>query len=145
MSHAPQSKAALRKARYRARLRAGGAVLQVPVADLNGLLLAAQDKDIIYVTEADSLKPEFQVALYLAIALAVKTVVRVKPEDCRIVRIPNTLELGEIEVSEPMVPEVRARPERFQIVSPPAAFVFDSAGVLAPLKRTDHSYAAVGG
>jgi hypothetical protein len=80
-----------------------------------------------------------------AIALAVKTVVRVKPEDCRIVRIPNTLELGEIEVSEPMVPEVRARPERFQIVSPPAAFVFDSAGVLAPLKRTDHSYAAVGG
>jgi holliday junction DNA helicase RuvB len=37
------------------------------VADLNGLLLGAQDKDIIYVNEADSLKPEFQVALYLAI------------------------------------------------------------------------------
>lgn len=37
------------------------------VADLNGLLLAAQDKDIIYINEADSLKPEFQVALYLAI------------------------------------------------------------------------------
>jgi Holliday junction DNA helicase RuvB len=37
------------------------------VSDLNGLLLAAQDKDIIYINEADSLKPEFQVALYLAI------------------------------------------------------------------------------
>ena len=31
-------------------------------SDLNGLLLAAQDKDIIYINEADSLKPEFQVA-----------------------------------------------------------------------------------
>ncbi len=37
------------------------------VSDLNGLLLAAQDKDIIYINEGDSLKPEFQVALYLAI------------------------------------------------------------------------------
>ena len=37
------------------------------VSDLNGLLLGAQDKDIIYINEADSLKPEFQVALYLAI------------------------------------------------------------------------------
>jgi Holliday junction DNA helicase RuvB len=36
-------------------------------SDLNGLLLGAQDKDIIYVTEADSLKSEFQVQLYLAI------------------------------------------------------------------------------
>jgi hypothetical protein len=38
-----------------------------------------------------------------AVSLAVKTVVRVKPQDCRIVRIRNTLELGEIEVSEPML------------------------------------------
>ncbi len=37
------------------------------VSDLNGLLLGAQDKDIIYINEADSLKAEFQVALYLAI------------------------------------------------------------------------------
>ncbi len=36
-------------------------------SDLNGLLLGAQDKDIIYVTEADSLKSEFQVQLYLAL------------------------------------------------------------------------------
>lgn len=70
-----------------------------------------------------------------AIAVAVKTVVRVKPHDCRIVRIRNTLELGQIEVSEPMLAEVRARPRRFQIASAPAPLVFDSDGRLAPLGR----------
>ena len=37
------------------------------ISDLNGLLLGAQDKDIIYINEADSLRQEFQVALYLAL------------------------------------------------------------------------------
>lgn len=37
------------------------------VSDLNGLLLGANDKDIVYFNEADSLKPDFQVALYMAI------------------------------------------------------------------------------
>jgi len=37
------------------------------VSDLNGLLLNANDKDIVYFNEADSLKPDFQVALYMAI------------------------------------------------------------------------------
>ena len=37
------------------------------ISDLNGLLLGAKDKDIIYIDEADSLKSDFQVALYLAI------------------------------------------------------------------------------
>lgn len=41
-----------------------------------------------------------------AIRLAVKTVLRVKPLDCRIVRIKNTLTLGEIEVSESLLSEV---------------------------------------
>lgn len=36
------------------------------ISDLNGLLLGANDKDIIYINECDSLKPEYQVALYLA-------------------------------------------------------------------------------
>ncbi len=68
-----------------------------------------------------------------AIQLAVKTVVRVRPENCRIVRIRNTLELAQIQVSEPLLAEVRARPEHFQIASPAAAFTFDAAGRLAPL------------
>jgi len=67
-----------------------------------------------------------------AIQLAVKTVVRVKPENCRIVRIRNTLEIAQIQVSEPLLAEVRARPEQFQIVSPAAAFAFDSQGRLSP-------------
>lgn len=68
-----------------------------------------------------------------AIALAVKTVVRVKPADCRIVRIRNTLHLSEIEVSEAMLAEVRARPERFEVLGEPRALAFDAQGNLPPL------------
>lgn len=63
-----------------------------------------------------------------AIQLAVKTVVRVKPQDCRIVRIRNTLELSQIQVSEPMLADVRAHPEQFQIGSPAATWSFDAEG-----------------
>ena len=76
-----------------------------------------------------------------AIALAVKTVVRVKPEDCRIVRIRNTLHLGEIEVSAPMLGEVRARPDRFEILEAPRAWRFDAQGNIAPLLETIHAAA----
>jgi hypothetical protein len=68
-----------------------------------------------------------------AIQLAVKTVVRVKPENCRIVRIRNTLDIAQIQVSEPLLGEVRASPEHFQIASPAAAFTFNAEGRLAPL------------
>ena len=37
------------------------------VSDLNGLLLNANDKDIVYFNEADTMKRDFQVALYMAI------------------------------------------------------------------------------
>jgi len=77
-----------------------------------------------------------------AICLAVKTVVRVKPENCRVVRIRNTLQLSEIQVSEPMLDLVRRHPERFEPISAPAPFAFDAGGTLAPLLRTPHAAAA---
>jgi len=77
-----------------------------------------------------------------AIALAVKTVVRVKPENCRIVRIRNTLHLGEIQISAALLDEVRANPARFEIVSGPAPLAFDSNDTLAPLTRTPEAAAA---
>jgi hypothetical protein len=77
-----------------------------------------------------------------AIALAVKTVVRVKPQDCRIVRIRNTLQLGEIQVSEPMLAEVRAQPDKFEVLGEAAPLQFDSHGALAPLLRPLHAAAA---
>jgi hypothetical protein len=81
-----------------------------------------------------------------AIALAVKTVVRVKPENCRIVRIRNTLDLGEIQVSESMLSEVKTRPDCFQIMSPSTPPAFDYAGNLAPLRSMHElSSAAAGG
>ena len=77
-----------------------------------------------------------------AICLAVKTVVRVKPENCRIVRIRNTLQLSEIQVSEPLLDQVRGQPERFEASSPAAPFSFDVSGTLAPLVRMPHAAAA---
>ena len=68
-----------------------------------------------------------------AIQLAVKTVVRVKPQDCRIVRIRNTLELGYVQVSEPMLAHVRAHPEQFQIASPAAHWTFGAEGRIPAL------------
>jgi len=77
-----------------------------------------------------------------AISLAVKTVVRVKPAECRIVRIKNTLHLSEIQVSESLLESVRRHPERFEVASNPAPFSFDSNGTLAPFVRTPHAAAA---
>jgi hypothetical protein len=77
-----------------------------------------------------------------AIALAVKTVVRTRPLDCRVVRIRSTLQLAEIQVSETLLPQVRAYPERFELVSPPAPFAFDANGTLPALTMTPHAAAA---
>ncbi|MDA0238173.1 MAG: lactate racemase domain-containing protein [Proteobacteria bacterium] len=60
-----------------------------------------------------------------AIALAIKTVVRTKPEDCRIVRIKNTLSLGEIDVSTNMLEEVTKNPDLFEIISEAQDWKFD--------------------
>jgi len=77
-----------------------------------------------------------------AIALAVKTVVRVKPLDCRIVRIKNTLQLSDIQVSEPLLELVRRHPEHFEHASQLAPFTFDAAGTLAPFAHTPQAEAA---
>ncbi|MBI1397376.1 MAG: DUF2088 domain-containing protein [Betaproteobacteria bacterium] len=76
-----------------------------------------------------------------AVSLAVKTVVRVKPENCRIVRVRNTLHLGEIEVSAAMLDEVRRQPDRFEILEEPRAWPFDAQGSLAPLLEDVHAAA----
>lgn len=66
-----------------------------------------------------------------AIALAVKTLVRVKPSDARIVRIRNTLELTHIQVSEPLLDLARQHPGQFEILGAPAPWKFDGEGRLA--------------
>jgi len=78
-----------------------------------------------------------------AIRLAVKTVVRMKPQDTRIVRIPNTLEIMDIHVSEPLLPVVKANPSMFEIVGQPEAMKFDAKGTLYPMlaKHREHATA----
>ena len=65
-----------------------------------------------------------------AIQLAVKTVLRVKPKDAKIVRIKNTLHVTHIQVSEPLLDVVRANPMRFEVLGPPLAMEFDAGGKL---------------
>ena len=78
-----------------------------------------------------------------AIQLAVKTVVRVKPQDCRIVRIRTTLDLVDIHVSEPLMAQVRANPDVFEVVGEPEAFKFDTKGTLYPMLARQHEAAHV--
>jgi len=78
-----------------------------------------------------------------AIRLAVKTVVRVKPQDCKIVRIRNTLELVDIHVSEPLMAQVRANSAQFEMVGQPEPLKFDAKGLLYPMlgKMETHAHA----
>ncbi len=61
-----------------------------------------------------------------AVALAVKTLTGVAPQDARIVRIKNTLKLDEIAVSEPLLDEVRTH-ERMELMSEPVTMDLDAA------------------
>ncbi|MFN0314141.1 MAG: lactate racemase domain-containing protein [Burkholderiales bacterium] len=76
-----------------------------------------------------------------AISLAVKTVVRVEPKDCKIVRIPNTLQVVDIHVSESMLPYIRQHPEQFEIVGEPQPMKFDAKGTLYPMLGKLHETA----
>jgi len=77
-----------------------------------------------------------------AIRLAVKTVVRVKPQDTKIVRIATTLEIMDIHVSEPMLPIIKANPALFEIVGSPEPFKFDAKGNLYPMLGKHREHAA---
>ena len=61
-----------------------------------------------------------------AVRLAVKTLIGIKPENARIVRILNTLKLGEIQVSEPLLEEVREE-KQMEILSEPSKIIFSDA------------------
>ena len=61
-----------------------------------------------------------------AVRLAVKTLIGIEPKDARIVRIRNTLALGEVGVSEALFDEVRAH-GRMELASEPAEIALDVA------------------
>jgi hypothetical protein len=58
------------------------------------------------------------------------------------VRIKNTLHIAEIQVSEPMLPEVLAQPDKFEVLSEPATLAFDGQGDLPPMLRPVEAVAA---
>jgi hypothetical protein len=66
-----------------------------------------------------------------AIETALSCIGLTPPEDARVVRIKNTLMIGEIEVSEALLPEV-ARRSHLTPLTAPATLSFDAAGRLIP-------------
>lgn len=64
-----------------------------------------------------------------AIRAAIKTCNILDFRQCRLARIRDTLHLGEIEISEPLVPEAQRHPD-IDIVSEPYEWTFDEEGYL---------------
>lgn len=65
-----------------------------------------------------------------AIAIAIKTCGRrIDPTEARLVQIRNTLEIGEVYVSESILPEVASR-DNVRILAGPEAMTFDEGGNL---------------
>lgn len=65
-----------------------------------------------------------------AICAGILTCGRGDPQNARVVRIKNTLELGELLISESLLEEARRHP-RLEVVSEPARLEFDAEGNLA--------------
>src|SRR5712691_490789 len=69
-----------------------------------------------------------------AIETALSCIGLTPPERARVIRIKNTLVLGEIEVSEAFLPEVAKRSDLTRLTDP-APLAFDAAGRLTPIAR----------
>ncbi len=65
-----------------------------------------------------------------AIDAALSCIGLTQPEQARVIRIKNTLMIGEVEVSEAYLPELAKRGD-LTVVGEPRAFSFDAAGTLA--------------
>jgi len=69
-----------------------------------------------------------------ALCAGILTCGRGDSQNARVVRIKNTLEVGEIEVSESLLDEVTANP-RLELLSAPQAIAFDAEGALTTLAQ----------
>ena len=78
-----------------------------------------------------------------AIALAIKSVVRVKFNDLKIVRITDTLHLSHIQISEALYADAKNRPNDFEILGKLEPLQFDGLGRLAPMVADDYAPKAV--
>jgi hypothetical protein len=70
-----------------------------------------------------------------AVETALSCIGLTPPDRARVIRIKNTLTLGEIEVSEALLPEVAQHPDLTPL-STPAPLPFDAAGRLVPLAHS---------
>jgi len=115
---------------------AHGNAVGIGLADFTTRALASQiDHDALAVNAIAAMTPEkgrIPIAMETeekAIAAALDTIGAVPPDKARIVRIKNTLELGEIEVSEPLLQKIEGR-EDLEVVEASGPLSFDARGRL---------------
>jgi len=77
----------------------------------------------------------------LAIQAAIKTCHAPDASRVRMTRIANTLHVGEIYISETMLPEAREHPS-IEIIGDPQPWLFDAAGNLSDIGAWHHSHSA---
>jgi hypothetical protein len=58
---------------------------------------------------------------------------KLDPYECSIARIRNTMELGEFEISEALLPEIAGNPD-IEIIGEPHELEYDAQGMLSPLQ-----------
>ena len=78
-----------------------------------------------------------------AIALAVKTVVRVAFKDLKVVRVTDTLHISHIQISEALLADAKNRPEDFEILGALQELQLDGLGRLMPMVAGDYAPKAV--
>ncbi len=64
-----------------------------------------------------------------------------EPQDAKVMWIPNTLELAEVECSEAYLPELRERDD-LELLAEPRPFEFDAAGNLSSAEECSHGVVA---
>jgi hypothetical protein len=108
----------------------------IGVADLTtAKVVDAMDRDYTYINAITSgVLATARIPIHMptdmeTIQLALKTCARVVHPQTRIVWIKNTLSLGKIFVSEPMLPEIRHNSE-MEILGEPQSMPFDEKGNL---------------
>ena len=57
---------------------------------------------------------------------------KLDPYECSIARIRNSMELGEFEISEALLPEIANNPD-VEIIGEPRELAYDARGMLPPV------------
>jgi len=119
-----------------------GNAVGIGMADFTSKRLVEKiDRHATYVNALTGLAPEVaRIPLYFdsdreAVDVALSTIGMIEPESAKMIRIRNTRDLGEVDVSEAYLPLIKKRKDLVQL-GEPRELQFDRQGNLPPLQPT---------